>query len=77
MESPQERSYTVEAYLALEETALEKHEYLDGRIYAMTGGTARHSRIKTRVIASWTPSSAADRVMSSTATSRCASRARG
>ena len=51
MESPQERYYTVEEYLALEETAEEKHEYLDGRIYAMTGGTDTHARLTARVIA--------------------------
>ncbi len=33
---------TVEEYLALEETASERHEFLDGEIYAMSGGTAAH-----------------------------------
>jgi Uma2 family endonuclease len=50
MESPQERYYTVEEYLALEETALEKHEYLDGRIYAMSGATDIHALITANVI---------------------------
>jgi Uma2 family endonuclease len=50
MESPQERYYTVEEYLALEETAPEKHEYLDGRLYAMTGGTGTHAQLTANVI---------------------------
>jgi Uma2 family endonuclease len=40
-----ERYYTVEEYLELEATAQVKHEYLDGRIYAMTGGTLNHARL--------------------------------
>jgi Uma2 family endonuclease len=34
-----------EAYLALEERAPEKNEYVDGEIYAMSGTTVRHNRI--------------------------------
>lgn len=34
-----------EAYLALEEGAPEKNEYVDGEIYAMTGTTVRHNKI--------------------------------
>ena len=41
-----ERYYTTEEYLELEETAQRKHEYLAGRIYAMTGGTANHARLQ-------------------------------
>ena len=51
MASRQERYYTVDEYLELEETALERHEYLDGRIYAMTGGTDIHARLMARVMA--------------------------
>lgn len=36
---------TVEEYLAFEETAAVKHEYVGGRVYAMTGTTKRHNRI--------------------------------
>lgn len=36
---------TVEEYLALEETSSEKHEYVNGRLYAMAGGTNAHDRI--------------------------------
>ena len=45
MASQGERYYTVEEYLEREETAQVKHEYLDGRIYAMTGGTPNHARL--------------------------------
>ena len=32
-------------YLAAEESATLRHEYLGGQVYAMTGGTLRHNRI--------------------------------
>lgn len=32
-------------YLAFEETSEQRHEYVGGRIHAMTGGTLRHNRI--------------------------------
>jgi Uma2 family endonuclease len=37
--------YTPEEYLALEEKAEYKHEYIDGKIVAMTGGTTNHNEI--------------------------------
>lgn len=37
--------YTEEEYLALERESLERHEYIDGRIYAMAGETDPHSII--------------------------------
>ncbi|MCL1464158.1 Uma2 family endonuclease [Argonema galeatum] len=37
--------YTPEEYLALEEVAEIKSEYLDGEIVPMTGGTANHNQI--------------------------------
>jgi len=37
-------------YLALEPTLPEKHEYVDGVLYAMGGGTARHAWISTGII---------------------------
>jgi Uma2 family endonuclease len=44
--NPVKRKWTVEEYLDYElETGI-KHEYLDGEIYAMSGGTDKHSRIK-------------------------------
>lgn len=36
---------TVDEYLALEESAGVRHEYFDGEIFAMAGGTASHSLI--------------------------------
>jgi Uma2 family endonuclease len=42
----------VEDYLALEEKSDERHEYVDGHIYAMVGGTARHNAITLAVASS-------------------------
>jgi Uma2 family endonuclease len=39
---------TPEEYFAWEEKQLEKHEYIDGQTYAMSGGTVNHSRIAVR-----------------------------
>lgn len=36
---------TIEEYLAFEETALEKHEYFNGEMYAMAGGSIAHSQV--------------------------------
>lgn len=40
---------TPEAYFVWEEQQLEKHEYIDGQIYAMSGGSVNHSRIAVRI----------------------------
>ncbi|MGB0563021.1 MAG: Uma2 family endonuclease [Spirulinaceae cyanobacterium] len=40
---------TPEDYFAWEEQQLEKHEYIDGQVYAMSGGTVNHSRIAVRL----------------------------
>jgi Uma2 family endonuclease len=37
--------FTPEEYFAWEEQQLERHEYLDGEVYAMSGGTQNHSDI--------------------------------
>lgn len=41
----QARKYTPEEYLELEEQAESKHEYHDGEIVPMTGGTTNHNEI--------------------------------
>ena len=40
-----QRLFTEEEYLSLEEEALEKSEFFQGRIYAMAGGSSNHSVI--------------------------------
>ncbi len=42
--------HTIEEYLRLEEKALDRHEFHDGEILAMSGGTYRHSRINTNTL---------------------------
>ncbi|ACK65653.1 protein of unknown function DUF820 [Rippkaea orientalis PCC 8801] len=37
--------YTPEEYLELEENSTDKHEYRDGEIVLMTGGTTNHNRL--------------------------------
>jgi Uma2 family endonuclease len=41
----QDRYFTPEEYFAWEEQQLEKHELIDGFVYAMSGGTKNHSVI--------------------------------
>ncbi|MEG4226243.1 Uma2 family endonuclease [Microcoleus sp. N9_B2] len=41
----EQRYFTEEQYLALEETAEDKNEYLDGKIIPMTGGSTNHNRL--------------------------------
>ena len=41
----QERYFTPEDYFDWEEQQLERHELIDGRVYAMSGGTKNHSAI--------------------------------
>ncbi|MBI3951332.1 MAG: Uma2 family endonuclease [Acidobacteria bacterium] len=41
--------YTVEEYLALERESEERHEYLDGEIYAMAGESPDHGAICTNI----------------------------
>lgn len=45
----EERYFTPEEYFSWEEKQLEKHELIDGRVYAMTGGTKNHSTIKLNI----------------------------
>lgn len=41
---------TPEEYFAWEEKQLEKHEYIGGQVYAMSGGSKNHSLIAVRLI---------------------------
>jgi Uma2 family endonuclease len=41
----EKKYYTCEEYLELEVNSLERHEYIDGEIILMTGGTPNHSQI--------------------------------
>lgn len=44
------KKYTIEAYLSLEERSEEKHEYINGKIIAMSGATANHNLIAANII---------------------------
>src|ERR1700733_8214968 len=46
----EKRGHTIAQYLQLEEKALERHEFHDGEILAMSGGTYRHSRINAQLM---------------------------
>jgi len=43
--NPEKQNYTIEEWLAHEKATGIKHEYIDGEIYAMSGGTLRHARL--------------------------------
>jgi Uma2 family endonuclease len=43
--------FTPEEYFAWEDKQLEKHEYIGGEVYAMSGGSKNHSLISVRSIA--------------------------
>ncbi len=42
--------YTEAEYLALEREADERHEYLDGAIYAMAGESPKHGRTSVNLV---------------------------
>jgi len=46
----EKRLYSIAEYLKLEEKAKDKHEFHDGEILAMAGGSYEQSRIKTNLI---------------------------
>ncbi len=51
MSLPQtEPRYTIEEYLAFERESEERHEYLDGQIYAMAGESTQHGDISVNVV---------------------------
>ncbi|MBN9393214.1 MAG: Uma2 family endonuclease [Chloroflexi bacterium] len=45
----EDQSYSLEKYLALEKTSREKHEFFQGRLYLMAGGSPNHSLIATNL----------------------------
>ena len=52
MSSPARRvHYTYAEYLALEDASATKHEYFEGEIYAMAGGTPDHAALAAAIIA--------------------------
>jgi Uma2 family endonuclease len=50
MSSAPTRRVTVEEYLAFEREAKDRHEFINGQIVAMAGGTRRHARICDNVL---------------------------
>jgi Uma2 family endonuclease len=53
--TPQPYRFTVEEYLAFERASDERHEYLDGVIYAMAGESPDHGRICINLAATLVP----------------------
>ncbi|PSB51223.1 hypothetical protein C7B67_11770 [filamentous cyanobacterium Phorm 6] len=51
----QQRYFTPEEYFAWEEQQLERHELIDGRVYAMSGGTRNHSDIAGNILTTIKP----------------------
>ncbi len=47
---PKTPTFTVAEYLAMEDASDTKHEYLDGYIYAMAGGTPDHATLGAQVV---------------------------
>jgi Uncharacterized protein conserved in cyanobacteria len=52
MQEVAKKFYSLEEYLALEATSEEKHEYYNGEIFAMAGGTFRHAQLAENIFAS-------------------------
>lgn len=50
MVQPAKTFYTPEEYLALEATSEIRHEYYQGEIYAMAGGSANHNQITINMV---------------------------
>ena len=51
MRAPTLHRYTWREYLVLEETINVRHEFLDGEIYAMAGGSPEHAALAANIIA--------------------------
>lgn len=54
MAFPARQRFTFEDYLALEEVSTVKHEFLDGQVWAMAGGTIDHGALAANVIGLFT-----------------------
>ena len=50
METAVKQRLTAQEYLALERKAETRSEFLDGEMFAMAGGTRRHSRLKVNIV---------------------------
>ena len=48
----QKQKWTVEEYLAMERASEEKHEFLDGEIYLMSGASRNHNLVMANALAS-------------------------
>lgn len=48
----EQRNYTVEEYLELEINSEERHEYINGEVVCVTGGTPNHNKIALNLAAS-------------------------
>jgi Uma2 family endonuclease len=44
------RRYTIEDYLEVEEVSVVRHEYVDGAIFAMAGGTPEHAALSAAIL---------------------------
>src|SRR5262249_5992749 len=44
------RRYTLEDYLSVEEMSAVRHEFLDGEIFAMAGGTPEHAALSAAIV---------------------------
>jgi Uma2 family endonuclease len=59
--APAHHRFTFEDYLRVEEDSIIRHEFLDGRIWAIAGGTPEHARSCANVIAQLSVGLAAQR----------------
>jgi Uma2 family endonuclease len=51
VDAPVQKVESEAAYLLLENTALERHEFVDGQMFLMAGGTVQHAKIALRLAA--------------------------
>ncbi len=54
VEKPKDKKYSKEEYFIMEEKASEKHEFHDGEILMMSGGSGKHSLLGARIGAMFT-----------------------